>query len=135
MNLEGPYNPSLISSYGTLLLSCYVPIEGATFYDVVGRNPQNGESVTTLDGPSQTSTISTYENALGTRCTMLNVGQSAFFNLEPAPEPEMFSLLGAGVVALAAYHRVGNGNSYSHSIVPGGLLVMSRTQRSRLSPR
>jgi len=105
---DGPFNPPLISSYGTLLLSCYVPIEGATFYDVVGRNPQNGESVTTLDGPSQTSTISTYENgSWDNGSPMLNVGQSAFFNLEPAPEPEMFSLLGAGVVALAAYHRVG----------------------------
>jgi hypothetical protein len=108
MNLFGPYNPPLVSGSGTLLLSCYVPIAPATFYDVVGRDPQNGESVTILDALSQISTTTTFENgAWNNGDPLLNVGESAFFNLEPIPEPEILSLFGAGVVSLLAFRRMG----------------------------
>jgi hypothetical protein len=38
--------PPLVTDGGTLLLSCVIPIAPATFHDVVGRDPLNGESVT-----------------------------------------------------------------------------------------
>ena len=108
MNLLGPYNPPLISDSGTLLLSCYVPYTNASFYYVVGRDPQNGESVTILDALSQVSTTTTFDNgAWNNGDPLLNIGQSAFYNLEPAPEPEILSLFGAGVVSLLAFHRMG----------------------------
>ncbi|HEV2454197.1 MAG TPA: hypothetical protein VGY98_08050 [Verrucomicrobiae bacterium] len=44
-----PFIPALVTGNGLMFLSCTDPIGNATFYDVVGRNPQNGESVTMLD--------------------------------------------------------------------------------------
>ena len=107
MNRDGPYNPPLISSYGILLLSCYVPFSEATFHDVVGRDPQNGESVTTLNPSSQISSTTIYEGgSWNNGDPLLNVGQSAFFDLEPVPEPEVCNLLGAGVLLLASNRRM-----------------------------
>lgn len=100
---NGPYNPPLVSIYGTLLLSCYAPINSATFYDVVGRDPQDGESVTALNASSQISTTTTFQNgSWNNGIPSLNIGQSAFFNLEAVPEPEVLSLFSAGAVLLMA---------------------------------
>ena len=49
----GVFTPPLVTGTGLQFLSCVVPIAGATFYDVVGRDPQNGESVTLLDPGTQ----------------------------------------------------------------------------------
>ena len=103
---NGPFVPPLVTDSGTLLLSCYIPIAPATFFDVVGRDPQNGESVTLLDAVSQISTTTTFENGVWDNGTpTLNVGQSAFFNLEPVPEPAVYNLVGAGLLLLATVRR------------------------------
>lgn len=92
--------PPLVAGSGSQLLSCYVPISDATFYETVGRNPQSGESVTRLNAATQTYTTTTFENGVWNNgVPALNVGQSAFFNLEPVPEPDAALLLfvaGAG---------------------------------------
>jgi hypothetical protein len=101
----GPFMPPLVTDSGTLLLSCFVPIAPATFHDVVGRDPQNGESVTLLDAGSQISTT-TFENGVWDNGTpMLNIGQSAFFNLESVPEPAVYNLVGAGLLLLATVRK------------------------------
>jgi hypothetical protein len=100
-----PFVPPLVTDSGTLLLSCYIPIAPATFHDVVGRDPLNGESVTLLDAVSQISTT-TFENGVWDNGTpTLNVGQSAFFNLEPVPEPAVYNLVGAGLLLLATVRK------------------------------
>lgn len=107
-NGQGSYVPPLVTSYGLLLLSCYVPLGSATFYDVVGRDPRNGESVSILNAAAQTSTLTTFENgAWSNGNPLLNVGQSAFFSLTSVPEPEVVSLLGVGAVFVAACCRKG----------------------------
>ena len=101
-----PFVPPLVTDSGTLLLSCYIPIAPATFHDVVGRDPQNGESVTLLDAVSQISTTTTFENGVWDNGTpTLNVGQSAFFNLESVPEPAVYNLVGAGLLLLATVRK------------------------------
>jgi hypothetical protein len=80
---------------------------------VVGRDPQNGESVTTLNALSQISTTTIFENgSWDNGDPLLGVGRSAFFNLgpdfnlEPVPEPGVFSLFGASIVLLATFGRM-----------------------------
>ena len=103
---NGPFVPPLVTDSGTLLLSCYIPIAPATFYDVVGRDPLNGESVTLLDAVSQISTTTVFENGVWDNGTpILNIGQSAFFNLESVPEPAGYSLVGAGLLLLATARK------------------------------
>jgi hypothetical protein len=94
-----PFVPPLITETGTLLLSCYVPFSDATFHDVVGRDPLNGESVTLLDPATQISTTTTFENGVWNNgAPMLNIGESAFFTL--VPEPAVYSLMGASLLLL-----------------------------------
>ncbi len=95
-----PFVPPLITGSGTLLLSCYIPIAPATFHDVVGRDPLNGESVTLLDALSQITTTTTFANGVWNNgAPVLNIGESAFFTL--VPEPAVFSLMGVGLLVLA----------------------------------
>lgn len=102
----GLWVPPLVTGSGSQLLSCYVPITDATFYDVVGRDPQNGESVTWLDDASQTYTTTTFENGTWNNgVPTLNVGQSASFNLEPVPEPAVYDLIGASWFLLATVRK------------------------------
>ena len=71
-----------------------------------GRDPQNGESVTLLDAVSQTYTTTVFENGVWDNGTpILNIGQSAFFNLEPVPEPAVYNLVGAGLLLLATVRK------------------------------
>ena len=104
-NLQRPANTPLVTNTGSLLLSSYIPWSDATFFDVVGRNPQNGESVKMLDALSQTYTITIFQDDLWNNgAPSLGVGQAAFFNLSgPVPEPEFLSLFGAGVISLLAF--------------------------------
>jgi hypothetical protein len=72
----------------------------------VGRDPLNGESVTLLDAVSQISTTTVFENGVWDNGTpILNIGQSAFFNLESVPEPAGYSLVGAGLLLLATARK------------------------------
>ena len=110
-----PFVPPLVTGSGALLLSCVIPIGNATFYDVVGRSPQDGESVTILDGPSQISTTTTFDDgAWNNGAPLLAVGQAAFFNLEnldlnpgsvSVPEPTVNGLAAVGLLILAVYAR------------------------------
>jgi hypothetical protein len=110
-DLSGPFVPPLVSSSGMQLLSCVVPLE-ATFNDVVGRDPLNGESVTTLDASSQTYTTSTYDDGVWSNgAPLLEVGQAAFFDLgngavaNNVPEPASSELAGIGLFVLTAARR------------------------------
>ena len=104
------FTPPLVTASGSVFLSCVIPISDAMFYDVVGRDPLNGESVTTLDAATQTYTTTTFENGVWNNGgPSLNIGRAAFFNLEPAlqpvPEPAACSLVGAGLGLLAITRR------------------------------
>ena len=104
---NSPFVPPQVTGTGSLLLSCYIPIAGATFYDVVGRDPQNGESVTWLNALSQSYTTTTFENGAWDNGTpLLNIGESAFYNLEAVPEPAVFTLVGAGFFAITTFRRI-----------------------------
>jgi hypothetical protein len=103
LNVNEPLVPPLVTGTGSMLLSCVVPYTDATFYDVVGRDPQNGESVTLLDAATQTYTTTTFNDGTWNNGDpSLNVGESAMFYLEAVPEPGILSLFGAGVTVLLA---------------------------------
>ncbi len=105
-NDKGPFVPPLVTGSGPLLLSCFIPIADATFYDVVGRDPQNGESVTLLDAASQIYTTTTFENGFWDNgVPTLNVGQAAFFDLQSVSEPAVYSLIGAGLLLVGAARK------------------------------
>jgi hypothetical protein len=100
-NPDGHFVPPLVAGSGSLLLSCFIPITDAMFYDVVGRDPQNGESVTPLNAASQIYTTTTFESdGWNNGVPTLSVGQAAFFNLEPVPEPAVYNLIGACLLPL-----------------------------------
>ena len=106
---SGPFNPPLISSNGLFLLSCYVPFTSATFYDVVGRNPVEGDYVEILNALTQTETTSTFHNGVWNNGDpLLSVGESAFFGLDgtdSVPEPSVGGLIVAGVLGLKGCQR------------------------------
>lgn len=99
-----------ITNSGLLLLSCLIPIGGADmFYAVVGRNPQNGESVTTLDPITQLYSTTTFLNDTWDHgAPPLDIGQAAFFNLinvTPVPEPSTLAIVGLGAMLFLARSR------------------------------
>jgi hypothetical protein len=105
IDLNNPHNLPLVSIYGTLLLSCYIPFQ-ANFNDVVGRDPQDGESVTTLDGVTQLYSTTTFNSgAWNNGAPLLAVGQSAFFNIAAVPEPSVLGLLGIGSAFMLLVNR------------------------------
>lgn len=107
-NLQRPANTPLVTDTGSLLLSDYVPFADETFFEVVGRDPQNGESVTMLDALTQTSITTTFADGVWDNGDpLLNVGQAAFFNLMPTPEPESVTLFGAAVILMLLLRRKG----------------------------
>jgi hypothetical protein len=104
---NNPFVPPLVTNVGSLLLSCVIPITNADFYDVVGRDPQNGESVTLLDAETQTYTTTTFEDgAWNNGDPTLDIGESAMFDLEPdvnaVPEPATYTMLVTGMAMLIA---------------------------------
>ena len=97
--------PPVVTATGDQLLSCVIPID-ASFYDVIGRDPLNGESVTMLDAVTQTYTTTTFENGVWNNGDpSLAVGESAMFDLLPVPEPGIYGLAAMGVVVLAGMRK------------------------------
>jgi hypothetical protein len=90
------------------LLSCPVPLSNATFQQVVGRDPLNGEWVRTLNPVTQLYSITTYHTGIGwdNGAPSLAVGQAAWFDLGPVafavPEPGLCALGLLGTVLLLA---------------------------------
>ena len=104
------FGQPVITANGMFLLSCLIPISHVNFQMVVGRDPQNSESVTMLNALTQISTTTTFESGTWNNGDpLLNIGQSAFFNLEATPEPFSGTLLCAGLVSLAAFRRIKRG--------------------------
>jgi hypothetical protein len=111
-NPTGSYTPPLVSGSGLFLVSSYVPFNSATFYDVTGRNPQEGDYVQILNALTQTETTTTFhDGAWNNGDPLLGIGESAFFGIgqsfvTPVPEPSVFGLFGAGLLAINAFGRL-----------------------------
>lgn len=59
-----------------------------------------------LDTASQIYATTTIKNSIWDNdVPRLNVGQAAFFNLEPVPEPAVFNLIGAGLLVFGAARK------------------------------
>lgn len=88
------FNPPVFPGVGLFLRSSVVPLNRATFYHVIGREPQDGEIVTLLNGLSQTSSTTTFINgAWDNGEPLLDIGESGFFYLMEVPEPGVNALL------------------------------------------
>ena len=101
------WQPSYAS--GLYLLSCPVPIDDATFQEVVGRDPLNGEWVETLNEATQTYSITTFYTGTGwdNGDPALAIGQAAYFDLGPVlvPEPSTLALATLGAATLLWFRR------------------------------
>lgn len=83
---------------GTYLLGDMAPtVDTGTniFLNIFGRLPNAGEQVTTLSGTSTYLGNGDWDNV-----PTLGVGQAAFFTIESVPEPNVFSLLGVGILSV-----------------------------------
>ena len=95
---------------GLYLISCPVPVNGASFLNVVGRAPHDGEWVRILNPATQVYTLTTFNATLGTwdhGAPALNVGQAAWFDLGPVivPEPSSAALALLAATTLLALAR------------------------------
>jgi len=92
---------------GTFLLSSITPYLTASFLQVVGRDPMEGESVRRLDAASQTYTVSTFlGESWDNGIPDLAIGHSAFYTL--VPEPGTFGLVAMGLMILIAARWAGS---------------------------
>jgi hypothetical protein len=100
------WNPAYGPGY--FLLSCPVPFATASFTQVVGRDPMDGEWVRLLDERTQNYGVTTYRSGLGwdNGDPTLSLGESAWFDLGPVEVPEpSASLLLSVAGALTALRK------------------------------
>ncbi|HXC98020.1 MAG TPA: PEP-CTERM sorting domain-containing protein [Verrucomicrobiae bacterium] len=98
---SGPNGVYFLASKGPVALSGSQVLE-----DIIGRGPQNGEQVTTLNALTQTYTTSTFLNGTWNNGDpTLAVGGAAMINIGPAPEPSSVALMLAGLASVFALRR------------------------------
>ena len=95
---------------GLYLISCPIPLENASFQQVIGRDPFDGEWAETLNEATQTYSVTTFHTGTGwdNGDPALGVGQAAYFDLGPVvvPEPTALALAALGVATLLRFrHR------------------------------
>jgi PEP-CTERM motif len=98
---SGPNGIYFFSSKAPITLSgtTFGPNTDAVFQSIIGRAPQQGESVTTLNALTQTYTTTTFLNgAWNNGIPTLAIGQAAMFNLGPVPEPSSLALIALGTI-------------------------------------
>jgi hypothetical protein len=105
-NLNFTLPPVFSGSGGTYLLGDKAPVADTgtnIFLNILGRLPNVGEQITTLDNLAQTYTTSTYlGNGNWDHLPELGVGQAAFlnigsFNADAVPEPATLALAALGM--------------------------------------
>jgi hypothetical protein len=80
---------------GTYLLAMAAPFSSGTFQQIVGRAPDAGDSVRTLDAVTQVYSTNTFNGSTWNNGDpSLALGSAAYFDLAPIPEPSIFALLG-----------------------------------------
>jgi hypothetical protein len=95
--------PPAINTPGVYLLSCEIPLGGASFAQVVGRGPRNGESVRRWDPSTQTDSTTTYQGgAWNNGVPSLGINEAASFTLA-VPEPGTVLLLGVAAAGFLGY--------------------------------
>jgi hypothetical protein len=105
--------PSFVGQDGIFLLSDKAPCSlgqggyGPVFTYVLGRDARIGEQFTWLDATAQTYHTTNYTaSGWDNGEPSLAVGQSAFFNIGPVPEPTTLALLAIGGMAILRRKRV-----------------------------
>jgi len=91
---------------GTYLLALAAVLPGGTFQEIVGRAPEIGDSVRTLNAATQVYSTTTFDgSAWNNGVPSLAIGQAAYFNLGAVPEPSTLALAGLGAAALGILRR------------------------------
>ena len=105
----GPSGRYLFSSKAPLALSGHVfnGTEGeySVFESIIGRAPEQGDQVTTLNSLTQTTTTSTFSGGAWDVDPTLGVGQAAFFTLVPEPSAVALFLVGLVTIRVAGRQR------------------------------
>jgi hypothetical protein len=106
--LSGPNGLYLLSSKAPLDLSgdTFGPTNISVFLGIIGRAPNNGEQIITLDPATQLYTTNTFSGGVWSLGDpTLGVGQAAMFNIGPVPEPGVVSIAVVGLVGVGVVMR------------------------------